>query len=903
MARDQMDAVIRREIESIFEAAIDLSPADRARCLADRCGSDQRLRAEVDAMIAAHERAEGLLEGDVAGAAARALRDVERGRRIGPYRVLREVGRGGMGVVYLAERDDGQYRQRVAVKLIRAGPDADELRQRFFAERQILASLKHRGIAQLLDGGVTDDLLPFIVMEYVDGVPINAYCDQRKLAIEARLRLFHEVCAAVHYAHQNLIIHRDIKPGNILVSPDGAAKLLDFGIAKLLNPAIGPFDQPFTRTEFRAMTPEYASPEQVRGETVTTASDVYALGVVLYELLAGRRPYYLTSGSPHELAEVVCGRVPERPSVALTRTMPSSVPGAANAITPEMMSRARGVSLDRLRHLLDGDLDAIVMMALRKDANDRYGSVDLLWEDIQRYLDGLPVLAHRGSRLYRTRKFLGRHRVESAAAAVVVLSLAVGAGVAVKQASVAGRERDRAEQALAQSNEVSDFLVGLFRTGVPIGAPRDEATAADLLAAGTARVEELAGRPLVQAQMLDALGRVNEQMGRLDEADRMLRRALGLRRSQRDNTADVAASLNNLSNVVRQRGRYEDALRMSREALAIQQRVLGPRHPDVALTLTSVGNLTSNAAEAESLYRAARDIQRAAIGSDQLAITGTNSWLSDLLRRRGALADAEALLRENVSMRERVVGPEHPTTATSMTNLASFLHSYGNREAEAESLYNRSLIILRRQPVQWLPNLNGALSGLTAMYADRGDHVRAEALAREALDVRRRSLGPAHPYVTESVASLAEEVAAQRRYGEAEAMLRDAVAVLERTMGSQHSRVALMLVSLARVRATMGRRAEAEADLRRAVAIAESSPRAADRWTGAMSALLADLIARRRDTTESRRLFEHSASILRQFPSSPEPGIRAAYAALAEHYKEVKQPTQEEYFRRLAQGR
>ena len=508
MARQLIDAALRHEIESIFETAIELAPADREYWLAERCGTDPRLRAEVDALLAAHERAEGMLEASVAVAAAEALKDVERGRRIGAYRVLRELGRGGMGVVYLAERDDGQYEHRVAIKLLRAGPEADDLHRRFVAERQILASLKHRGIAQLLDGGVTEGDIPYLVMEYVDGVPITTYCDQRKLGIDERLRLFHDVCGAVHYAHQNLIIHRDIKPGNILVSPDGGAKLLDFGIAKLLNPALGASDQPLTRTELRAMTPEYASPEQVRGETVTTASDVYALGIVLYELLSGQRPYHLTSGSPQELMEVVCTRVPERPS---------------------------SVAEPRVRPLLSGDLDAIVMMALRKDATDRYGSVDLLWGDIQRHLDGLPVLAHRGSRLYRTRKFLGRHRVESAAAALVALSLAIGAGAAIRQATLAGHERDRAERALAdaeqslkQSESVTGFLVGLFDVTTPMpGATA--LTARELVRRGAMQLETFQGQPLVQARMLEAMARVHMTMAQYPEARVALERALALR--------------------------------------------------------------------------------------------------------------------------------------------------------------------------------------------------------------------------------------------------------------------------------------------------------------------------------------------------------------------------------------
>ncbi|MDF1502955.1 serine/threonine-protein kinase, partial [Roseisolibacter sp. H3M3-2] len=305
-------------IEEVFEEALDVPPARRAAWLADRCGDDAELRREVGLLLAAHDQEDGVLDGEAGLRAAAALPDPERGRRIGPYRVLRELGRGGMGVVHLAERDDGQYRRRVAVKVLRASPHADDLHRRFVAERQILASLSHPNVAQLLDGGVVDDL-PYLVIEYVDGVPITEYCDRHRLGVDARLRLFADVCAAVHHAHQNLVLHRDLKPSNVLVTAAGQVKLLDFGIAKLLNPTLGALQQPVTRTAYRLMTPEYASPEQVRGDTLTTASDVYGLGLLLYELLVGRPAHRVAGDSPRAVLEAVCEREPERPSGAARR--------------------------------------------------------------------------------------------------------------------------------------------------------------------------------------------------------------------------------------------------------------------------------------------------------------------------------------------------------------------------------------------------------------------------------------------------------------------------------------------------------------------------------------------------------------------------------------------------------
>ena len=904
MAQPPIDPERGPEIDDLFDGALDQPPDQRATWLEAHC-SDVALRAEVQALLAAHDDSGGILDGNALDVAGPLISASPIRPRIGPYRVLREIGRGGMGVVYLAERDDGQYRRRVAIKLLRTSPDADELHRRFVAERQILASLNHPNIAQLVDGGVTDEHFPYLVMEYVNGVPITTFCDRQRLGIDERLALFRDVCAAVHHAHQNLVIHRDIKPNNILVTDERRVKLLDFGIAKLLNPTLGPADQPITHTEWRVMTPEYASPEQVRGDSLSTASDVYALGVLLYELLSGRRPHRLTSGSPQELAEVIVQREPALPSAAVSRSEPARADATTADLTPESIAADRHLSVERLGRRLQGDLDAIVMMALRKETARRYGSADLMWEDVQRHLDGLPVLAHRGTRWYRARKFVSRHRVEAIAAAIVTVALVTGASAAVRQAAVANRERDRAEQALDQSREVTDFLVRLFRTPAPPGASRDQVTARELLATGTARIEELRAQPIVQAQMLDALGRVNRELGRFDDAERMLRRALQLRRAQYgDDHAEVAASLNNVALLIRQRGQAHrpEAARLHREALGIQRRLLGPRHPEVALTLTNLATvMTDDAAAAESLLRAARDIQRSSLGAETGDLINTNLMLVSLLRERGANDEAEALLRENLTINERQ-GADSPSTAAAMTRLGSFLYRERNRPAEAEALYTRALGILRRQAPTALA-LMGVLVDLTNLYAERGDYTRAEAFAREALEVERRARGADHPYVSQTMVVLARQLVALRRYREADSLLGEANGLVERGLGPQHRRVASILFLRGRVRSALGRADEAEADLRRTLAISEREDGPTAVWVGATAALLAEVVARRGRTPESDALFARSASILRAHPPESDPDMYAAYAAVADHYRATKQSDEEQYFRRLATPR
>jgi serine/threonine-protein kinase len=557
--------------------------------------------------------------------------------------------------------------------------------------------------------------------------------------------------------------------------------------------------------------------------------------------------------------------------------------------------------VDRLKRRLEGDLDAIVMMSLRKESARRYGSADVMWEDVQRHLDGLPVAAHRATRWYRTRRFLGRHRAQAIGATVVTVSLVTAATVAVRQAAAARRERDRAEQAAGQAKEVTNFLVRLFRTPAPPGATRDQVTVKELLATGTARVEELGSQPVVQAQMLDALGRVNDQLGRFDDAEQMLRRALELRRARFGNDhADVALTLKNLASVLSQKDRSEEALSTYREALAIQQRVLGPSHPDVALSMIGVASLTHDKAVAESLYQAARDIQRVALGPDNLALATTDISLADIRRQRGAPEEAEALLRESLAIRTRRYGPEHNGTALSMVFLANLLRNYRNKPAEAESLYNHALVILRKEPASGLPMLIGALAGLVEIADERGEHAKAEVFAREIVDAQQRTWGVEHPVTTDGMEIVAEQVAAQGRYAEADAILTNVITILERRVGPQHFRFGSALIDRGWERLAAGRRAEAEADLRRALSIMEASEGPTSRYVGVTTALLGELTARRGGTAESAALFERAASILRPLPRQVSRDSRAAYSALADHYRAQRRTVDEEFFRRLA---
>jgi len=457
------------KVKEIFSAALELKPDERVSFLNTACAADENLRSEVLGLLSAHDSSGdfiqhpavvdvGFLVSDTNHSAAAA------GQHIGTYEIIRELGRGGMGAVYLASRADEAFDKQVALKLIKRGMDSDAIIKRFVMERQILANLDHPNIARMIDGGTTENGLPYFVLEYIEGTTITRYCDEHKLNTLERLKLFLQVCAAVQFAHQNLIVHRDLKPSNIIVTKDGTPKLLDFGIAKLLS-----VDSALVETETigRLFTPEYASPEQLRGLPITTSSDVYSLGVVLYELLSGHRPFNLASRSAEEIARMITTSEPLKPSVVITRheAMPHADDGH-HSLTPEGISRTREGNVDKLRRRLVGDLDNILLKALRKEPERRYASVQDLSADLQRHLTGLPVLAREDTFAYRAGKFIQRNKASVAAAAVVAITLISATVVTTWQATVAKRERAKAERHFKEVRNLTNSFLFDFHDSI-----------------------------------------------------------------------------------------------------------------------------------------------------------------------------------------------------------------------------------------------------------------------------------------------------------------------------------------------------------------------------------------------------------------------------------------------------
>jgi serine/threonine protein kinase/Tfp pilus assembly protein PilF len=709
------------------------------------------------------------------------------GDRIGPYRVLRTLGAGGMGEVFLAERADAEFEQQVAIKVVHGGALAGGMHSRLRLERQILAQLDHPNIAHLLDGGSLPDGSVYIVMEYIDGVAIDVYCDSNRLDTAARLKLFQTVCAAVHYAHQNLIVHRDLKPSNILVTAAGIPKLLDFGIAKLLDERqAARHTLAVTHADIRIMTPDHASPEQVRGQTITTSSDVYVLGVLLYKLLCGSGPFFISSVRLTEIERAICEKDAPPPSHAVS--MDDSAESRA-------IAEARNSSAKRLRRILSGDLDNLVLMAMRKEPERRYGSAQQMAGDIQRYLDGRPVIARRDTFSYRTSKFVTRHWLPiTVAVSAVFLVLAFAASTYMQSLRITAerdrvtQQRERAEHERARAEEVSSFLVNLFKLSDPKENRGNQITARELLDSGAKRLRAgLQDQPQTKAALLSTVGTVYDSLGQYQDALPLLNEALALQAQGQDVTR--IETLLELGRARIGAGEFPAAEPPLQEALHLAQAKAGAASaesgqalwvlgmlrykqgrllPAKDLYLRSLGILeTTHAAQtdissvlsdlatvytaeqqwelAKETYQRALDIDRRVLGDDHPRVPMRLNNLAIVAQNMGDLRQADALYREAIRRNEQIYGERHPETATSKGNYGSLLQREG-RLAEADPML-RSALEARLSlygPGHFMVGYSRV--SLAILLHDKGDLPGAESQFRQALEVYDKSLPPNHQY-------------------------------------------------------------------------------------------------------------------------------------------------------------
>ncbi|MGE0556200.1 MAG: tetratricopeptide repeat protein [Gemmatimonadales bacterium] len=838
---------MRREtwdrLDALFFDALELPPEERAAFLARACAGDAELRREIDAILRAHAVVGGTRDADrlITPTELDASPTLAPGTRIGVWEIESIIGRGGMGEVYRARRGDAQYEQDVAIKLMRPGRGASDLIRRFRTERQILARLQHRNIATLLDGGVAGTGQPYLVMQYVDGAPITAWARERQLPLGERLRLFLTVCEAVEFAHANLVVHRDLKPGNILVTATGDVRLLDFGIAKLLD------DDGWASSntgELLLLTPEHAAPEQFLGGPITTATDVYGLGVLLFELLAGSRPFQFTPAP--QLAAAVCGDAPPAPSHA--------------AADPTRLAEGR---LDRPPVPADaiaGDLDCIVLKALRKEPERRYPSVSALAEDVRRHLGGFPVEARPETLRYVAGRFLRRHRTGVLATAALTAALVALAAVSMRfaassraQALAIAHERDVAVQ-------VSAFLEDLFESPDPFAAGperRDTMRIRDFLDEGTAKVEaELAAQPLLQARLLTVLGKARLNLGDLDLAEPLLSRALAIHREQhgpdavatagsesilgqalwqmerlapaesllraaaatfgRDtaaHAAELSEALNGLGNVLHAAGKFPEAEAAYRRSVALSEQTLGADDPKLANGLSNLGAVVGKQArldEAEALARRAVAIERRAYGAGHPRLAGRLNNLGVVQLQQRAFAPAETTFREVLAIaRERLPG-SHPRLATILNNLAVALHNQ-KKLAPAESLYREALAVRRLHYGERSLEVGGNLLNLAATLEQQGRAEEALALKLEARDAIEAAAGPDHPTLAFAQNNVGVSLHLMGRHREALAQYEAALAIRRAKLGEGHPLTANVAMKAAICLMSLERHAEAEA--------------------------------------------------------------------------------------------
>jgi len=868
-----------RSIAAIVEEAQQLPEQDQLQFLRQACATDSQLYESAVAELYSrpHSRQEWFLDppSSLEHSEDSAQEHPTRtGQRIGAYRVIRSLGEGGMGEVFLAERADAQFNQQVAIKLVRRGLLSSQAQGRLRLERQILATLDHPNIARLFDGGTTEDGTPYIVMEYIDGEPIDTYCDRRCLTIEARLKLFQAVCAAVHRAHQNLIVHRDLKPSNILVTAEGTPKLLDFGIAKWLDDRQTMHTVAVTHADFRVMTPDHASPEQIRGEPITTASDIYVLGVLLHELLCGFKPFSVRGLRFAELERAICEDDAPSPSAAIGMARDS---GHSSI---EQLAAQRGATPARLQRQLRGDLDNIVAMAMRKEPERRYSSVEQLNADIDRLQRGLPVIARPDSWSYRSGKFIKRHGAALGLGAAF-LALLIGFSVTTliqskrvaQERDIATRQRTIAEAERVRAETVSEFLVESFTLADPARARGDSITAKEILDAGAQSIHsKLRGQPELQATLMDTIGTVYLGLGQLDRAQPLIEQALSIRRTRfGDDNLDVARSLFSLNRVYAERGDLARAEQLARGSLALAERHTGADSLQTALNSCQLGVIMHRQdrwADAERLFQRCLDIRIARLGKthelvadplDNLAIVAMDRMdfdtaerlarealaidklardenhplyarhlgnLASALQGKGDLEAAGPLYRESIDSHNRVLGPMHPDTIDAMNNYGRYLMKQGRLD-EAQQIFT-TMLARDRQIRPQHAYVGHDLESLGRVALRKHDYVAAERYLSEALQIYHQTLPPGHGYITTTLTRLGRTLLELKRLDEAQATLDQAATSWAASYGENSPGHALAVAIRGRVWAKQGRTREAEQALTANYPILASSKVASD---------------------------------------------------------------------------
>jgi len=749
-----METTHWQRIQEIFHQAVELPPAEQAAFVKTACGDDERIASDVMAMLQ-QDAGGGLLDRGVADIAQHLFGEDASAvplREVGAYRLLKLLGEGGMGVVYLAERKD--IGSQVALKILRDAWISPARRERFASEQRTLAQLNHPSIARIYDAATLDDGTPWFAMEYVDGIPLTQFCRKRQSSITECLQLFRSVCEAVEHAHGHAFIHRDLKPSNILVKNDGQVRLLDFGIAKQLESLDAQTDQ--TMTGLRLMTPAYASPEQIRGDRVGVGTDVYSLGVILYELLTGQLPFDLSNLTPSEAATVITEHEPGKPSAAVKRI--AKAEGDSQALS---LSRAAWA-----------DLDVLCLAAMHKDPQRRYRSVEALIRDIDHYLDAEPLEARPDSLDYRTAKFVRRHARAVAAASIALTFLLVMVIFFTVRLTAA---RNAALASAARTERIQKFMTNLFQGGDEAAGPADDLRVVTLVDRGVQEAQSLDGDPRIQAELYATLGGIYEKLGKLDRADSLLSLALERHRALfGSDSAEVAESLVALGELRSDQARLEEAEQLVRQGLEMTRRHLPPSHPAVAKATAALGTIVENRGDYPQAIRILEEAVRlqSASGVAEADLAATLSELANSEFYAGHYDVSQSINQRVLGMDRRIYGERHPQVANDLINLG-------------------------------------------AIQYEQAHFPEAERYQRQALDITQGFYGQDHPETASAMTHLARTLISEKRLDEAGSLLQGALVIQEKAYGKIHPRVAHTLNEMGRVAREQGKLAEAEADFRR----------------------------------------------------------------------------------------
>lgn len=895
----------------LFDRVIELGELERSAFL-DRHCNDGAVRARIEAMLLADGQDSGLLDkGAVAEYAARAVDGIAAPtmpEKVGSYRIVGRLGEGGMATVYLAKRDDQAFDRTVALKLVHPARQTEHWQSKFLQERQILASLHHANIAVLLDGGITDDGQPYFAMEYVDGRPVTDYCNSERLTLRRRIRLFLSVCDAVSYAHTNLVVHRDLKPSNILVDAGGQPKLLDFGIARILSER----NTSQTRTSLRALTPDYAAPEQFTGAPVTTAVDVFALGGLLYELLAGRRPFVSETGSALDIER----QIHDRGAPTFAQLEQGLGEGRFREI-----ARARCLTRRKLRRSLRGDLENIVLKALRTEPERRYVSVEALAADLRRYLNGLPVEAQADTAWYRLRKFVARHPVGIPLGSAAVVALVVASAIALQQAREARTAAALARLEAAKATQTRDFVASLFEFAGPDKSLGERLTARQLLDLGAARVDqELAGQPELHAEMLLLLATTYSQIAQYEAALPLAERATALyagsgneslqvaalrelariRRHQgrfveagayldsaepallRAGEAAVSALLVERGELHREQARFDEARAVFERALAIDRARLAPT-ADIARDLYRLGTLEFSAGNSElglSLLRDAAERLAAADSAETTLHASIRHDIGVMLIQRGELNAAKEILEAVRATRGKLLGDRHPDLAVTMKELAGIARQQGASD-EAESLYLAALDINESMLGPEHPETANNLNSLAVFYRGLGRDEQALEYGMRALDGARLAYGERHP----TVGLMSVNVGAMyRMLGEdlpAERSTLEGLDIIVSSVGPDHQLAGVAQNALAGLYHEQGRLDEAEKNYRAALTVFEATAGPSHPQTARIINGLATLLFETGRPAEAEGHFRRAAGIATAELPGDHPTTAAIHMGLA----------------------